>query len=58
MDARTYTAETAVDERLAEECEAETTRVFRKVPPQAQRRLDLLAQAAGNTARAASKAGR
>ena len=56
MDARTYTAETAPEERSEqdrqeEECEAETTRVFRKTWPQLQRRLSLLAQANGNTAR-------
>ena len=52
MDASTYTAETAAAERPAEEtCETETTRVFRKNAPQIQRRLSLMALAAGNTAR-------
>ena len=51
MDASTYTPEAT--QRAAEDnCETETTRVFRKVPQQAQRRLNLVAQAAGNTARA------
>jgi len=59
MDASTYTAETAVDTRPAEDiCETETTRVFRKTSPQMQRRLSLVAQANITTGRAASKAGR